>query len=603
MEMKNYTINLLALILLIFSTISWAEISQSEKELLENLPPDQRDAIQSKMEDAKKIQKEIDEVFEEKSNLIERPELKEDYEDMEDACEECIYGYNIFRFAPSTFSPLSTSSAPESYTLGPGDKLEISYYGSNEEILESYISRAGIINLPLLGPMNLAGLSLQDAIQNIRNKVKNQLIGTDVSVSLIELRAIKVYLLGEAYKPGLYTLSALSNVTNALFISGGVNEQGSLRNIEIKRNNQIIGKYDFYDFLLRGSLNTDLALQNGDVIFIPFIENKVKMGGSFKRPRNYEFLKGETISDAIELSGGYRFDVQPKTSIELSTIDQETFSRIIINIPYAEKGFDRQLKNGDVINVSSISGIEPETINISGQVRNPGDYSIQQGDTILDLLNKAGGYMEDSYPEGAVFLRKRVAEVQKEAFLRSADQLEKVMIDAISNGDLQVNSEFSLSPITKLITKLRESEPLGRQIVDLDILNLKTDPYLNFMVRGGDSVFIPRRPNSVSVVGEVLNTSTFAYKPSRSVYDYIDSAGGLNEYADKSRIFVILPNGQAKLVKRNLFNQSNDILPGSTVVVSRDSNPFDAIEITRIITPILADLATSAAAIAAISDN
>ena len=139
-------------------------------------------------------------------------------------------------------------------------------------------------------------------------------------------------------------------------------------------------------------------------------------------------------------------------------------------------------------------------------------------------------------------------------------------------------------------------------IVDLDTLALKSDPITNFTVQDGDELYIPKRPSSVSIVGEVLNSATVGFNPEYSIYDYIDLAGGLRDSADKNKIFVILPNGKAQLIKKGLFTSNKGILPGSTIVISRDSKPFDAIRWTQIITPILADLATSAAAIAAISD-
>ena len=139
-------------------------------------------------------------------------------------------------------------------------------------------------------------------------------------------------------------------------------------------------------------------------------------------------------------------------------------------------------------------------------------------------------------------------------------------------------------------------------IVDLDTLALKSDPITNFTVQDGDELYIPKRPSSVSIVGEVLNSATVGFNPEYSIYDYIDLAGGLRDSADKNKIFVILPNGKAQLIKKGLFSTNKGILPGSTIVISRDSKPFDAIRWTQIITPILADLATSAAAIAAISD-
>ena len=157
-------------------------------------------------------------------------------------------------------------------------------------------------------------------------------------------------------------------------------------------------------------------------------------------------------------------------------------------------------------------------------------------------------------------------------------------------------------PLSSLITKLRPEEPLGRMVVDLDSLKLRTDPIANFSVKHGDSLYIPKRPSFVSIVGEVLNATTVGFNPDLTVDQYIELSGGLNDAADKDKIFVILPNGKSQLVQRSLFRSRTYILPGSTIVISRDSRPFDAISLTRIITPILADLATSAAAIAAISD-
>jgi protein involved in polysaccharide export with SLBB domain len=241
-------------------------------------------------------------------------------------------------------------------------------------------------------------------------------------------------------------------------------------------------------------------------------------------------------------------------------------------------------------------------IEISGEVNNPGSYSILPGDTVLDVINKAGGYSNLGYSEGAVFLREEVAKQQKEAFERSAEGLEQTIVNIVTSGAIDSITEFTLAPINTLIKKLREQKPIGRQVVDFDILKLKSDPYKNFKVRDGDSIFIPKRPESVSVVGEVLSSITLRYDSSLTVEDYIKMSGGLNDQADKDRIFVIKPNGQAEVIKRTFFNRGSQVLPGSTIVVSRDTRPFDAVQITQIITPILADLATSAAAIAAISD-
>lgn len=582
------------------SLIFPADLPPEQLAMLEKLPPDQRASIMEKMGSATALQGEIEKAFEEVVSLVKKPELR-DFEDEEDYCADCIYGFNFFQYSPSTFAPADDTPVNSSYSMGPGDKLLVSFYGANEKRYEVDVNREGNVVLPFIGPVNLTGMTYAEASKFLKEKVKKELIGTEINLSIREVRSVGVYVLGEAYKPGKYVMSGLSSVTNALFVSGGVNTKGSLRNIQIRRNNNIIATYDFYDFLLKGSLNSDITLQDGDIIFIPFIENSVIMGGAFKRPNRYEFKKGETLKDVVELAGGFDTEVMKISRIELSSVDREASKRTLSFLDF-DKDSLKLINDGDVINVSSTSGISPQSIKITGEVANPGQYSIQAGENILDIINRAGGYTNEAYFQGAVFLREDVAKSQKEAFGRSADQLENTIVDVITNNATNNISESTLVPLSSLITKLRLEEPLGRMVVDLDSLKLRTDPIANFSVKHGDSLYIPKRPSFVSIVGEVLNATTVGFNPDLTVDQYIELSGGLNDAADKDKIFVILPNGKSQLVQRSLFRSRTYILPGSTIVISRDSRPFDAISLTRIITPILADLATSAAAIAAISD-
>ena len=583
-----------------YTVIGQDDLPPEQLAMLEQLPPDQRESIKEKLRVATGLQGEIEQAFEEVISLVKKPELK-DLKDQDGYCSECIYGFNFFQFSPSTFAPSDDTPINSSYSMGPGDKLLVNYYGSDEKTEEVFVNREGIVVLPLLGPVNVTGMTYGEASKYIQDKAKSELIGTQINISIREVRSVGVYVLGEAYKPGKYLLSGLSTVTNALFISGGVNKKGSLRNIQIKRDNKTVATYDFYDFLLKGSLDSEVTLQDGDIIFIPFIENSVIMGGAFKRPHRYEFKEGETLRDVVELAGGFDTEVMDGSRIELSTLDRSASTRSLTYLNLAEDA-KKLIKDGDVLNVSFTSGLTPQSITLTGEVKNPGEYSIRPGETILEIINRAGGYTDEAYFQGAVFLRKAVAKSQKEAFARSADQLENTIVDVITNNAGSSISESTLVPLSNLITKLRLEEPPGRMVVDLDTLKLKTDPIANFPVKNRDSLFIPERPSFVSIVGEVLNATTVGFNPDLSVDEYIDLAGGLNDAADRDKIFVILPDGKSQLVKRSLFSSSTYILPGSTIVITRDSRPFDAISLTQIITPILADLATSAAAIAAISD-
>ena len=589
------TIKSLSILLLVssLSPLIISEITEEQKLMLESLPPDQRSSVMSKMEAANELEDNLEEVFKSDQNLIVRP----DYSD--GSCSDCIFGYEFFKYAPTTFAPINNVPVDSDYILGPGDKLLVNLYGTNNKRIESYISSDGNFFLPSLGPISLMGLSYGDASKLIKERVNNEIIGTEASVTLREVRSINVYMLGEVYQPGKFTMSGLSSVSNALIVSGGVNETGSLRNISVKRNNKTIATYDFYEFLLKGSLENDIKLLDGDVVFVPFIENTVRIGGAFKRPGNYEVLNGETVDDAIKLAGGFTQDVPLNPKIELSFYDHSSESRIYKYLEQNE--LVTKLTGQSYINVYSKPGYKVEIIKLIGEFINPGEYAIRPGDTVLDIINRAGGYTEDSYSEGGIFLRRSVAKMQKDAFLRSADSLEDSIVDIVTKGSNNL-SEFTLSPISRLISRLRSEEPIGRMVLNLDYLALKNKPALDFRVQDGDELYIPKRPNSISVVGEVLYSSTLGFDPGLEVSDYIDLSGGLKESADSERIFVILPNGRSSLVKRSLFSSTNILIPGSTIVVSRDLRPFDAINLTQIITPILADLATTTAAIAAISN-
>ena len=576
--------------------------STAQLQMLEQLPPDQRANILSKMQMGAGLQEEIQETFEEATNLVLRPEL-EDITDLENYCPDCIYGFNFFQYSPTTFAPVDNSPVNSDYRIGPGDNLIVNFYGGGpdkERKIVVSVNRESKAVLPYVGPVNFLGMTYQEARAHLEKIVESTLVGTKVEMSLKETRSIGIYVLGEAYKPGRYVMSGLSSVSNALFVSGGVNEQGSLRNIQIRRNDKVISTYDFYDFLLKGSLESDVILQDGDIIFVPFIENSIHLGGAFKRPHRYEFIEGETIEDAIFLAGGFNSEVYGSPKLELSSIDNESAKRELTYLDPNEASA-RPLKNGDVINISSVVGVDPRTIKLTGEIQNPGSYSIQPGDRILDIINRAGGFSTEAYFQGSVYLREDVAEAQKVAFERAADELENTIVDIVTQNSVNVG-EYTILPISNLIKKLREEEPVGRMIVNLDTLQLKSDPIVNFVVQDGDELYVPKRPSSVSIVGEVLNSATVGFNPNFTIDEYIDQAGGLKDSADRNKIFVILPNGKAQLVKKSLFKSEKGILPGSTIVISRDSKPFDAIRWTQIITPILADLATSAAAIAAISD-
>ena len=590
---------ILALVSCLF--IYQTAFSAIEDELiLANIPEDIREeALEDLNADAEDLNEAITEGG--KPPTPDQIRLQKRIANDEIECEEvkCIFGYKLFREYPTSFVALEETPITSSYTLGPGDELIINYYGATTKEREVEVSSDGKLNLPLLGPVNIAGLSMDDAFTLISNKVSSELIGTKVSVSINKTKSIQVYLLGEAHLPGTYTVNSFSSVTNLLFLAGGVSKQGSLRNVKINRGGETVGTYDFYNFLLKGDTSGDINLRDGDVVFIPFIENKVFLEGPFKRPETYEFINDETVKEAIGFAGGFASPLEGTERLGVSHISEGnkrkndffTFS----NIPY-----ERKLKNGDLLTISNLGGQEQNSIELKGEFTYPGVYSFSKGETILEVINRAGGYTEFAYSEGAVFTREEVSKRQKEGFERMAKSLEDTLLNMVTTGE--GISEFSLQPLDQLIKQLREQKPIGRQVIDANELQLKQDPYKNFSLRDGDMLLIPQRPNYINIVGEVLNPNTLRFEPGLEIGDYLIKSGGLNSTADKDQIFIINPNGTSYLYRQKLFGSNQNLLPGSTIVVARDSRPFDAIKITQIVTPILADLATSAAAIAAISD-
>ena len=416
-----------------------------------------------------------------------------------------------------------------------------------------------------------------------------------------ELRSIDIYLVGAAYKPGSYAVSALSTITNALFASGGPNEVGSLRNIQLKRNGKLVKEFDLYSLLLKGDTSNDVRLQQGDVIFIPLLKATVQVTGSAQRPGKFEIKEGEKISDLYEYAGFQNVNGR----LEINEIDLERLGRKTEIHSLNDKNvLNILLKDEDAFYITNSSNFVAKTMGITGEVNFPGIYSINDGDTILSIIERAGGLKDNAYTIGAVFTREDVAAMQAVGFQKSAEILEKAMSDSIMSANANTDSA-SYTVIREIIDRLKNQEPNGRQVVEIDAFMLKSDPRLNFSVHDGDNLFIPQRVESVSVMGEVMNQVTLAYKNDLGIADYIELSGGLGKNADKSRIFIIQPNGQSITFNNKLFGRqfSNVVLPGSTIFVSREIDSFNWMELTSIITPILSDLALSAAAVAAINNN
>ncbi len=770
-----------------------------------------------------------------------------------------VFGLNLFKDSPTTFAPIDLAPAPLDYVIGPGDELRIQLFGNQSINRLVPVNREGNLLIPEIGVVQVSGLTFGEAKKKINSIVVASLIGVSVEISLAKIRSIQVFVLGNAFSPGAYTVSSLSNISNVLFFSGGPTKNGSLRNIEVKRSGKSIAKFDFYDLLINGNINSDIRLLSNDVLVINPTGKTVSISGAVKKEARFELKEGETFSDLLNFSSGF-LNLANKEKITISSIanngervfknyslqqiksaglndGDEIFVHQLSNTPrnkikiigeiaspgsiayeeglslrdlispesflestytpfaiierenifgskrllranllsnnsssvnlspndtiyilskkdvnflnsilvadalsllteknsnllsdyFRKSGLDRYqcrslqilakqsssssirfvkskylpnpnlnpidqlefvescpsifenkpyliiftLENSSVIsgevrnpgiypafnisspndllsfaggatekssgmldiytdegislkvdideeeNLSSLgidssfyanmsSNILDEVFSVSleGAFISPGIYGAKQGERLSDLISRAGGYKLNAYPYGGILARKSVAEKEKLAFMRSADQLEQSIATAISSGRISSvggDPTLALSSISRLISNLQNIEPIGRVVTEFDLDQLISSPEEDLLLEPGDRIFVPERSSTITVSGQVLSPTSFNFNPSYKVKNYIDLAGGYSEEADRSRTLVIYPNGMASRVKN--WPNSPDLSPGTTLVIPRDPNPFDWLVFSQVLFPIISNFATSAAAIAALGNN
>ncbi len=295
------------------------------------------------------------------------------------------FGYSLFAGEPSTFAPVSDVPVPSEYLMGPGDTLIVQLFGKDNREFSLTVNRDGTVQFPELGPISIAGLSFAEAKDTLQKRIKHQMIGIESNITMGELRSIRIFVAGDAYKPGSYTVSSLSTMTQALFVSGGVNEIGSLRKVQLKRGGKLVGTLDLYDLLMRGDASGDMRLQSGDVVFIPPVGGLVSVAGEVRRPAIYELKGGETLGDVVNMAAGAKPGSYPKGSVVERYNDQGLKSLLTIDLTSA-KGQKTLAKAGDVIRVKGTSGQYDNAITLVGAVVRPGKYQWHQGLKVNDIL-------------------------------------------------------------------------------------------------------------------------------------------------------------------------------------------------------------------------
>jgi protein involved in polysaccharide export with SLBB domain len=306
-----------------------------------------------------------------------------------------IYGYSLFDRVPTTFAPIDRVPVTADYVIGPGDELLVRAWGQIDLDAKVMVDRGGEVYLPKVGALTVAGLKYDQLQDYCKTAVGRVFRNFDLNVSLGQLRSIQVFVVGQARRPGNYTVSSLSTLVNTLFASSGPSATGSMRHILLKRDNRVVTEFDFYDLLLQGDKSKDVRLLPGDVIYIPAVGPSIAVAGSVKVPAIYEMRDRTSLRDAIDMAGGLATTAD-KQKVVIERIEDRT-TRKVEEFPLDEKGLERELKDGDVIRVFSLSPRFENGVTLRGNVARPGRYEWRPGLRIKDLIPDQGALVTRAY--------------------------------------------------------------------------------------------------------------------------------------------------------------------------------------------------------------
>lgn len=296
-----------------------------------------------------------------------------------------VYGQNLFS-APSGYVPIAQAPVPNDYLLGPGDEIRLQIWGAIDAELNLVINRHGQINLPKVGVINLTGVRAGDLESVLRSKIGRVFTNFNLNATLGRLRSIQVYVVGQARQPGTYTVSSLSTLINALFEVGGPGSNGSMRNIQLKRDGRLVGKMDLYDFIARGDRSGDVPLQPGDVIVIPPVGPRVAVLGAFEQPAIYELKGAGSVGEVLALGGGLSVLAKPGKAL-LERIDPAAATaRHVEDFALDTAGLKRPLRDGDILTLFEISPQFANAVTLRGNVAEPLRYPYTAGMRVRDLI-------------------------------------------------------------------------------------------------------------------------------------------------------------------------------------------------------------------------
>ena len=442
------------------------------------------------------------------ANNSNMPELREDsrshvvnplldttaYEPVAAPATPQVYGRNIFNNRNLNFAPSENLATPRNYKLGPGDEVIIDIFGRNQTTLRSTISPEGSINVDLLGPLYLNGMTVEEANTYLRKRLSRIYggmsgSGTDMRLSLGQIRTIQVNVLGDVTNPGTYQLSAFATAFHALYRAGGIQDPGTVRNIKVVRGDKVAGLVDVYEFLLKGNSGSDIRLEEGDVILVSPYSCLVTVEGGVKRPMQFEMKTGETLANLIEYAGGFATGAnqsfvtiirQDNKSFEVRTVEEADYESFT-------------LRSGDRIEVGELQSLFQNRIAIHGAVYFPGTYELGEVRTAKGLVERAGGLLPEAFGNRVVINREHPDKTKEVFSVNLSDILDGKAPDFVlqNNDELYIASSFEL-----------------------------------------------KDQGTMTISGMVKQPGSFPFAENTTIEDFIILAGGLQDGASTSRVDV-----------------------------------------------------------------
>ena len=490
-------------------------------------------------------------------------------------------------------------AVPADYIIAPGDEVLLTLWGSVDADLRLIVDRAGRVSVPRVGAIQVGGVRSADLAAVVQQRVAKVFKNFQLSVSLGQLRGVRVFVTGFVVRPGSYTVDALSTVVGALMRAGGPSAAGSFRHIELKRKGTLVAQFDLYDLLLQGDRSADRIVQAGDVVHVGAVGPQVGVIGSVNRATIVEIAPNETVGDVLGMAGGFSA-VADRTRIAVERLQQRYEQRVTeLQLP---RDASLTLSHGDVLTAFSAAEAvlsiqnQNKRVRVDGEVARPGEYVLTPGQTLADALRAAGGLTPVAFLYGTQFTRESVRETQQENYDRALRDLETDFARAsgtqrVSSSDQATSLEAQQTATARLIQRLRALKPSGRVVLQMEP---DSTALPDLVLEDGDRLYVPPLPTTVGVCGSVFNSGSYLYGDKRELKDYLRLAGGPTKGADEDSMFVIRANGQVISGRQSgggWFGggsiESTNAQPGDTVFVPEEMDKTTFVQAAKDWTQIL----------------